>query len=40
MKTKDVNIISSRLIRVLMQNGNDMITSLAFVEFYGMKNER
>ena len=40
MKTKHITINSSGLIRVLMQNGNEMTTSIAYVEFYGVKNER
>jgi hypothetical protein len=33
MKTKHINIISSGLIRVLMQNGNEKATSIAYVGF-------
>jgi len=40
MKTKHINITSLGLISVLMQNGNEMATSIAYVGFYGVKNER
>jgi len=40
MKNKHVIITSSGLIRFLMQNGNEMTTSIAYVGFYEVKNER
>jgi hypothetical protein len=37
MKTKYININSSGLIRFLMQNGNEMTTSIDYDGFYGVK---